>query len=137
MSIPHLKDQITEQLQSAEADLLVRLRIALSIQRRAGWHLVRFTAEHGVVQLSGIVPTYYDRQLIAALVRHIAGVRGIKDNLSVGDPSIRQQVIDDDTIPLPTDRTSDTTPSRDPFQYVPTLLHSLDDVVVGSPASVV
>ena len=72
----------------------------LSVHKRAGWHLVRFTAQNGFVQLAGVVPTFYDRQLIAALVRHVAGVFGIEDNLTVGDPSIRQQVIDTETTAL-------------------------------------
>jgi osmotically-inducible protein OsmY len=113
--------------------LLVRLRIALSIQRRAGWHLVRFTARHGIVQLAGVVPAYYDRQLIVALVRHVAGVRGVEDNLAVGDPSLRQQVIDDETTTLPSKSAVDAASSRYPFQHVPSLLQSLDDVLVGSP----
>src|SRR5690348_17082627 len=110
MSILHLEDQVTEQSDSADADLLIRLRIALSVQRRAGWHLVRFTARHGIVQLAGVVPAYYDRQLIVALVRHVAGVRGIEDNLAVGDPSLRQQVIDDETTTLPRRSAADAVP---------------------------
>jgi osmotically-inducible protein OsmY len=113
--------------------LLVCLRIALSIQRRAGWHLVRFTARHGIVQLAGVVPAYYDRQLIVALVRHVAGVRGIEDKLAVGDRSLRQQVIDDETTTLPSKSAVDAASSRYPFQHVPSLLQSLDDVLVGSP----
>jgi osmotically-inducible protein OsmY len=136
MSVSQPQEQTNNQSISADADLLLRLRIALSIQRRAGWHLVRFTAQHGVVQLAGSVPAYYDRQLIIALVRHVAGVRGIKDNLSVGDPSIRQQAIDDETIALPTESATNVVTSPDPFRHVPTLRQSLDDVLVGSPVSV-
>jgi osmotically-inducible protein OsmY len=136
MSVSQPQEQTINHSISADADLLLRLRIALSIQRRAGWHLVRFTAQHGVVHLVGSVPAYYDRQLIIALVRHVAGVRGIKDNLSVGDPSIRQQVIDDETITLPTQKETSAARLQDPFKHVPTLLQSLDDVLVGSPLSV-
>ena len=94
MSTTQLQERPINHLQDADADLLLRLRIALSVHKRAGWHLVRFAAQNGVVQLAGVVPTFYDRQLIAALVRHVAGVFGIEDNLAVGDPSIRQQVIE-------------------------------------------
>src|SRR6185295_7431710 len=97
MSTTQLQDRPTSHLKGADADLLLRLRIALSVHKRAGWHLVQFTTQNGVVQLAGVVPTYYDRQLIAALVRHVAGVYGIEDNLTVGDRSIRQQVIDAET----------------------------------------
>jgi hypothetical protein len=137
MSIHHLKDQLTDHSNSSDADLLTRLRIALSVQRRAGWHLVRFTARHGIVQLTGIVPAYYDRQLIVALVRHVAGVRGIEDHLAVGDPSIRQQVVDDETIALQNHRATTAAAPRDPFLHVPALLQSLDDVLVSSSVSVV
>jgi hypothetical protein len=136
MSVSQPQEQTINPPIAADADLLLRLRIALSIQRPADWHLVRFTAQHGVVQLAGIVPAYYDRQLILALVRHVAGVRGIEDNLTIGDPSIRQQMIDDETIALPAGSASHPAPSQDPFQHVPTLLQSLDDVLVGSPVSI-
>jgi hypothetical protein len=118
-------------------DLLRRLRIALSIHKRAGWHLVHFDAQNGVVQLAGVVPTFYDRQLIAALVRHVAGVFGIEDNLAVGDPSIRQQVIDAETAPLQSNPTTNVAPSRDPFHHLPVLSESLDDILVGPATSVV
>lgn len=136
MSIHHLKNQLTDHSVTDDSDLLFRLGIALSVQRRAGWHLVRFAAKHGIVQLTGVVPAYYDRQLIVALVRHVAGVRGIEDQLSVGDPSIRQQVIDDETVAFPTDRAANGATPRDPFQHMPALLQSLDEVFAGSSASV-
>jgi hypothetical protein len=136
MSASQPQEQTINPPIPADADLLLRLRIALSIQRRAGWHLVCFAAKHGVVQLAGIVPAYYDRQLILALVRHVAGVRGIEDNLTIGDPSIRQQTIDDETIALPAGRAAHPAPSQDPFQHVPTLVQSLEDVLLGSPVSV-
>jgi hypothetical protein len=83
------------------------------------------------------VPTFYDRQLIAALVRHVAGVFGIEDNLTVGDPSIRQQVIDTETLHFESDPTSDAVPVRDPFGHIPVLSQSLDDILIGPVASVV
>jgi hypothetical protein len=121
----------------ADADLLLRLRIVLSIHKRAGWHLVSFTAQNGVVQLAGVVPSFYDRQLIAALVRHVAGVFGIKDNLAVGDPSIRQQVTNVETTPPQSNPPVDDVPPRDPFVHLPTLPQSLDDMLAGPAVSVV
>jgi hypothetical protein len=119
-----------------DADLLLRLRIALSVHKRAGWHLVHFTAQNGVVQLVGVVPTFYDRQLIASLVRHVAGVFGIEDNLAVGDPSIRQQVVDAESAPVQSDSTTSEVPFRGPFVHLPVLSQSLDDIHVGPTASV-
>ncbi len=136
MSIAQLPNQSTYQLQPSDADLLQRLRIALSVHRRAGWHLVNFTAQNGVVQLTGVVPTFYDRQLIAALVRHVAGVFGIKDNLTVGDPSIRQQVIDSETTVLKGISKLRDTPPSVPFRHLPVLTETLHDVLAGTGVGV-
>jgi BON domain len=137
MSTIQLQERTTNHLNAADADLLRRLRIALSIHKRAGWHLVHFTAQNGIVQLSGVVPTYYDRQLIAALVRHVAGVYGIEDDLIVGDPAIRQQLTGDDTILLQREPVIKAVPPRDPFQHVPVLSQSLDDMLAGTALSLV
>ncbi len=132
MSIAQLPTRLNPALHAGDADLLQRLRIALSVHRRAGWHLVHFTAQNGVVQLAGVVPTFYDRQLIAALVRHVAGVFGIEDNLTVGDPSIRQQVIDSETAPFTGVSKSGTPESKTPFRHLPVLAKTLDDILAGA-----
>jgi osmotically-inducible protein OsmY len=136
MSTTQLQERTTNHLNGADSDLLRRLRIALSIHKRAGWHLVHFTAQNGVVQLAGVVPTFYDRQLIAALVRRMAGVFGIEDNLAVGDPSIRQQVTETETTSPPS-VTTKSAPPCDPFVHLPVLSQSLDDVLIGPATSVV
>jgi BON domain len=136
MSTTQLQDRSTSHLRDADADLLLRLRIALSIHKRAGWHLVRFAAQNGIVQLAGVVPTYYDRQLIASLVRHVAGVYGIEDNLTVGDPSIRQQVIDTEKKRFESEPKPNAVPLRDSFRHIPVLAQSLDDVLIGPSATV-
>jgi hypothetical protein len=125
MSTIQLQERTTNHLKESDADLLLRLRIALSVHKRAGWHLVRFTAQNGMVQLAGVVPTFYDRQLIAALVRHVAGVFGIEDNLAVGDPSIRQQVIDAKPSQPPSGPPTKAAPSLDAFHHLPILAQSI------------
>ncbi len=136
MSISQLQHGTINQLQGTDADLFLRLRIALSVKKRAGWHLVRMTVQHGVVQLVGVVPAFYDRQLIAALVRHVAGVRGIEDKLEVGDPSIRQQVNDvDETVP-PSDSKPNAVPLRNPFAHLAALPESLDEVLAARMVSI-
>ena len=137
MSTTQLQERTTNHFKATDADLLLRLRIALSIHKRAGWHLVHFTAQNGVVHLAGVVPTFYDRQLIAALVRHVAGVFGIEDKLTVGDPSIRQQVIDTETTHFDSDQTSNAIPELDQFRHLPVLPQSLDDFLVGPAVSLV
>lgn len=136
MSISQSAERTTNHLQGTDADLSLRLRVALSVQRRAGWHLVQHSVKNGVVHLEGEVPTFYDRQLIAALVRRVAGVYGIEDNLKVGDPSIRQQVVDDETTLINRKSTTKPALSRDPFRNVPVLSHSLDEMLVGSAVTV-
>ena len=135
MSTTQLQDRPISHLRDADADLLLRLRIALSVHKRAGWHLVRFATNNGVVHLTGVVPTFYDRQLIAALVRHVAGVFVIEDHLAVGDPSILQQVVE--TNPSQNDPPTNAAPSRDAFRHLPVLSQSLDDILVGPAASFV
>jgi hypothetical protein len=137
MSATQLQERTNNHSTGTDADLLLRLRIALSVHKRAGWHLVHFAAQNGVVQLAGVVPTFYDRQLIAALVRHVAGVFGIEDHLAVGDPSIRQEVIDAEKITPPSDQQTRVLPLRDPFLHVPVLPQTLDDMLVGPAVGVV
>jgi hypothetical protein len=137
MSTTQLQERTTNHFNGADSDLLRRLRIALSVHKRAGWHLVHFNAQNGVVQLAGVVPTFYDRQLIATLVRHVAGVFGIEDNLAVGDPSIRQQVIEADRPTLASDETTTYVPLPNPFLNLPILPQSLDDISVVPALNVV
>jgi len=135
MSIAQFENRTTTHSVTADTDLLRRLRIALSLKRRAGWHLVSVSVRNGHVQLAGTVPTFYDRQLIAALVRHVAGVYGIDDQLTVGDPSIRQQLIDQQTI-LQSEPATKAASFRDPFGHVPVLTQSLDEMLAGTAANV-
>src|SRR5262245_18890701 len=111
---------------TADTDLILRLRIALSIRRRAGWHLVRFGVQSGVVRLAGLVPTLYDRQLIAALARHVAGVLRVDDDLSVGDPSLRQHVSESEATFATGGSASRTKPPWNRFSHLPIVDESLE-----------
>lgn len=119
---------------SADADLLLRIGIALSIRRRAGWHLVRFGVHNGVVKLAGIVPTFYDRQLIAALARRVAGVRRIEDELAVGDPSLRQEVTETESASGQFDGNTVKDASRNRFSHLPVVADSLEDLTAQQVA---
>lgn len=120
---------------SGDADLLLRLSITLSTKRRAGWHLVQFAVHNGVVKLAGIVPSFYDRQLIANLARHVAGVLRVHDELSVGEPSLRQQTADVDDSPRHVDSKSEQTASRTPFRDLPVVSDSLESMLAWHAAS--
>jgi hypothetical protein len=120
----HIQCGPSNPLSTADADLLVRIGIVLSIRRRAGWHLVRFAVQNGAVELSGTVPTSYDRQLIAALASHVAGVRRVRDELAIGDESLRRQV--------------DDRPSCDQqnlFRDLPLVAESLEDILARREAA--
>ncbi len=65
----------------ADADLRKRIAIAFATRPRIAWHSIDASVENGFVTLRGNVPSVYDRQLIVAVTRHVAGVRGIDDQL--------------------------------------------------------
>jgi BON domain-containing protein len=135
MSTSQSQYRITNYFTGADADLLLRLRIALSVKKRAGWHLVAISVQSGIVHLAGVVPSFYDRQLIAALVRHVAGVLAIEDKLSVGDPSIRQQVVEADEAPARSDSKANDNPPQNAFRHLPTIPLTLDDIIAGQAVS--
>jgi hypothetical protein len=139
MSLSQLQHRPEIKLNASDADLLLRLGIVLALRKRAGWHLVRFGVQNGVVQLAGVVPTAYDRQLIAGMTRHVAGVLRVDDALTVGDRSIRQQVTDADPAATQIDSTTNTFAPHDQFLHLPVLSESLDDIlsrqVTGAVAS--
>lgn len=120
-----------------DANLLQRLGIALSTRRRAGWHLVHFSVHNGEVKLAGVVPSFYDRQLIANLVRHVAGVLRVRDELAVGEPSIRQQVANVDHTSNHVASKVEQTAPQNPFRRLPVVSDSLESILAGQAASVV
>lgn len=74
------------------ADRDLQQRVALYIQQR---HLARgselkILARRGVVTLIGVVSTFHQRQLLQSLVRRVAGVVQIQDELEVGTPAISE-----------------------------------------------
>ncbi|MDZ4659795.1 MAG: BON domain-containing protein [Bythopirellula sp.] len=68
---------------SADADLLTRVGIALTLRLRHTLHAVHIHVDKGTVTLRGMVPTFYDRQLAIEVTRRVAGVRRVLDELTV------------------------------------------------------
>ena len=68
---------------AADAELLLRVNMALSSRQQTGRGQVRVRAHNGIVKVEGSVPTYYDRQVIVAVVRHVAGVFRVEDELTL------------------------------------------------------
>lgn len=67
------------------ASRLLQERVALNLQNRqlTFGGRVKIEVKLGSVTLSGSVPTSYQRQLIYAATRHVAGVRKVIDQLTV------------------------------------------------------
>jgi hypothetical protein len=120
---------------AADAELLLRLGIALAARHRAAWRVVRVAAQNGIVRLEGIVPTFYDRQLILAVAQHVAGVLRVEDELAI-DESAAQQIApavsysEPETVHLVHGGTEVQSPARrNEFQHLPVLDESLEDIL--------
>ena len=65
--------------------IVVNALFAFATRPRISQHTIQVSVDNGFVALRGKVPTYYDRQLIAAVTRHVAGVFGIDNWLTVAE----------------------------------------------------
>jgi BON domain len=129
---------------AADADLLLRIGIALAARQRAAWRVVRVAAQNGIVRLEGIVPTFYDRQLILAVAQHVAGVLSVEDELAIDDPTVRQPPAS--TAPANTEfvaaveaqsgtEVKQATP-QNAFFHLPVLDESLEDILAKRAANI-
>ncbi len=137
MTATYVQERTHRHFISADADLLLRLRIALSVKRRAGWHLVNIAVQDGTVTLGGVVPSFYDRQLIASLVRHVAGVHRVDDQLSVGESTLRQQIASVESAQAKNEVKSGAASYDNPFSHLPVLPQSLDEIAPMAAGTVV
>lgn len=69
----------------ADADLLTRVGIALTLRLNHTLHGVHAQVDNGAVTLRGSVGSFYDRQLAFEVTRRVAGVLRVKDELTVVD----------------------------------------------------
>lgn len=69
----------------SDDDLTTRIGIAFATRPRIAAREIQVSVQHGVVTLRGFVPSAYDRHLVIALTRHVAGVFGIDDDLLLND----------------------------------------------------
>lgn len=65
------------------SDLDVSKRVQNLLGRRAALRSVQIDVEQGTVVLSGVVTTFYDRQLCISGAKRVPGVRRIVDQLAV------------------------------------------------------
>ena len=119
---------------AADADLLLRIGIALAARHRAAWRVVRVAAQNGIVRLEGIVPTFYDRQVILAVAQHVAGVLRVEDELAIDDPANQiapaVEYSEPETIPFVHGGTEvQSVARRNEFQQLPVLEESLEDIL--------
>lgn len=66
-----------------DADLLARVRAALSLRLRGVARHVQVVVQNGLVTLQGDVTTFFDRQLACESSRRVPGVQGVKDEIQV------------------------------------------------------
>lgn len=74
-------------IDNASQDLQQRIALNLQSRQLAFGGRVRIEAKQGTVTLSGLVPTFYQRQLIYAATRKVAGVTKVIDQLEVESQS--------------------------------------------------
>lgn len=134
MSVYQAQFGTTNVHSSADAELLLRIGIALAARNRTLWRAVRVAAHHGVVRLEGIVPTFYDRQLILAIAQHVAGVLRVEDELAVDDPHVREVAAtsysEPETVPLTHGGTEiKSALPQNNFQHLPVLEESLEEIL--------
>jgi hypothetical protein len=115
-----------------DADLITRIGIAFTTRPRIAWHDIHVAVRDAIVTLRGDVPTVYDRQLIVAVTRHVAGVRLVDDKINVAEPveegagaklepsSANSRNGDD--------RAADQ--RRHVFSHLPVVAESLEDILV-------
>lgn len=72
-----------QTIDSASQELQQRVALHLQNRQLAFGGRLRIEAKHGTVTLSGRVPTFYQRQLIYAATRKVAGVMKVIDQLEV------------------------------------------------------
>lgn len=119
---------------SADAELLLRIGIALATRQRNLWRAVRVAAHHGVVRLEGIVPTFYDRQLVLAIAQHVAGVLRVEDELAVDESAVRDAAAPSYSEPataLLAHGGTEVKPAgpQNNFQHLPVLDESLEEIL--------
>jgi osmotically-inducible protein OsmY len=67
-------------------DLAQRVSLFLRAQTLAVGRPLDISATGGVVTIRGCVPSFYQRQLVLALARRVAGVLQVNDGLHVATP---------------------------------------------------
>lgn len=73
----------THSINAASQELQQRVALNLQSRQLTSGGRVRIEAQHGTVTLSGQVQTFYQRQLIFAATRKVAGVTKVIDQLEV------------------------------------------------------
>jgi hypothetical protein len=123
---------------AADADLLLRIGIALAARHRAAWRAVRVGAQNGILRLEGVVPTFYDRQLILAVAQHVAGVLRVEDELTIDELPARRQEATAEVASAPISHggsEAQVAPAPNAFYHLPVLSESLEDILAKRAAN--
>jgi osmotically-inducible protein OsmY len=73
---------------SADRDLQARVILFIKQRQVARGSNLTVLAHRGVITLFGVVPTFYQRQLLHSLVCRVAGVVLVQDELEVAPPDL-------------------------------------------------
>ena len=79
---------------AADAELLTRVGIALTLRMPLTSQQVHPLVAGGEVTLQGELRSYYDRQLAIEITRRVAGVRRVRDELTVAPPKTATETAD-------------------------------------------
>ena len=132
------KNRDTVEHDSSDLDLISRIGIALTSRQRLAWRVIRVIADRGVVTLQGIVPSYYDRQIIVAVTQHVAGVLRVEDQLAIASPSAREIELESERVERHDDESShesNTSLYQKAFQQLPVLSPSLEELLAARAAN--
>lgn len=66
-----------------DVDLQARVRLSLAMRNRVSLRTLRVEVVDSIATLSGRVPQFYDRLLAVETVRRVAGVRAVRDEITV------------------------------------------------------
>ena len=72
-----------DSLLSEDSQLARRVRLFLASQPRAALRYLQVQASGSTVKISGLVTTFYERQLALQASRQVAGVRQLIDEITV------------------------------------------------------
>jgi hypothetical protein len=107
-----MPSQQSTSRKSSDSSLQICVQAVLLLQRRSTLRNVRVHVEGDAVELSGTVPTFYDRQVAVTACRRVEGVRELRDRIEVVAPGSVASCGDPSTVDTRLEASSDSSRSR-------------------------